>query len=111
IPRRWPVGGVPFALPLARRLLAPLAGTPVLRHDGGRPFVTDNGNVILDCEVAPIDDPARLERELNAVPGVVGTGIFLGIAHTVLVGEPGRVRELARGGGAPCRPPAPPPPP
>ena len=95
--RRLPVEVVPFALPLAARLLAPIAGTPTLRRaGGGRPFVTDNGNVILDCAVGPIADPERLEREIHTVPGVVGTGLFVGIAHTVLVGEPGGVRELRR---------------
>jgi len=93
---RLPVEVVPFALPLARRRLAALVGAPTLRTAEGRTFVTDNGNVILDCAVELIADPPRLEREIRAVPGVVGTGLFLGTAHAVLVGEPGGVREIRR---------------
>lgn len=96
---RLPVEVVPFAVPLAARRLASLVGAPALRTAGGGTFVTDNGNVILDCAVGSIADPARLERDIHAVPGVVGTGLFVGIAHTVLVGEPGGVRELRRGDG------------
>ena len=105
-PRSWcrcweattgsPIEVVPFALPLAARRLAPIAGAPTLRQVDGRPFITDNGNVILDCAVGPIADPERLEVEIHTVPGVVGTGLFVGIAHTVLVGEPSGVKELRR---------------
>ncbi len=95
--RRLPVEVVPFGVPLAARRLAPLAGPPVVRTADGRPFVTDNGNLILDCAVGPIADAPRLQREIHAVPGVVGTGLFLGTAHAVLVGEPAGVRELRRG--------------
>jgi len=93
---RLPVEVVPFAQPLAARRLAPIAGAPAVRMADGRVFTTDNGNVILDCAVGPIADAARLEREIHAIPGVVGTGLFVGIAHTVLVGEPGGVREIRR---------------
>ena len=63
-------------------------------HDG-RPFVSDNGNFILDGLVGPIADPPALERALRAVPGVVDTGLFLGTAERVLVGRPdGRVDVL-----------------
>ena len=89
---RLPIEVVPFALPLALRCLPPIVGAPTLRTAGGRPFITDNGNVILDCAVGPIADPERLEQEIHTVPGVVGTGLFVGIAHTVLVGEPTGVR-------------------
>ena len=94
---RLPVEVVPFALPLAERLLAPIAGAPELREVDGRPYVTDNGNLILDCAVGPIADAARLQAEISAVPGVVGTGLFVGTAHTVLVGYPDGVKELVRG--------------
>jgi acyl carrier protein len=54
---------------------------------GGGLFVTDNGNHIVDCQIGPIADPARLENDIRAIPGVVGTGLFLGMADTVLVGN------------------------
>jgi ribose 5-phosphate isomerase A len=93
---RLPVEVVPFALALARRRLEAIAGAPTVRTAEGRPFVSDNGNLILDCAVGPIADPARLEHEIHAVPGVVDTGLFLGTAHTVLVADAGGVRELRR---------------
>ena len=52
---------------------------------GGAEYVSDNGNLILDCGVCEIRNPARLERDLLAIPGVVGTGLFVGIADLVLV--------------------------
>src|SRR5262245_38008121 len=61
---RLPIEVVPFALPLAMRRLADIAGSPTLRTEDGRTFVTDNGNVILDCAVAPIRDPDKFERDI-----------------------------------------------
>ena len=54
---------------------------------GGKSFVTDNGNVILDCAVGDIPDPAKLEAEIHTVPGVVGTGLFVQITSLVLVAD------------------------
>ena len=84
---RLPVEVVPFAVPLCERRLTALGLRPVLWESDGRPGVTDNGNHILDCATEPIRDPARLEAEVRSIPGVVGTGLFLGMAHTVLVGD------------------------
>jgi ribose 5-phosphate isomerase A len=49
--------------------------------------VTDNRNHILDCIIAPILHPDQFEEHLRGIPGVVGTGLFLGMADTVLVGD------------------------
>lgn len=84
---RLPVEVIPFALPLCERRLLGLGCRPVPYLEGGIPFVTHNGNHILDCEVAPIRDAARLEADLRAIPGLVGTGLFLAMADTVLVGD------------------------
>jgi ribose 5-phosphate isomerase A len=78
-----------------------LLPTVRLQADGTRPFLTDNGNLTLDCAVTePIRD-ARAAREREAavlaIPGVVDTGLFLGTAERVLVGYPdGRVDVLNR---------------
>jgi ribose 5-phosphate isomerase A len=84
---KLPLEVVPFAVPLCRERLTKLGCTPVLYEEDGKPFVTDNGNYILDCQIAPILQPRQFEDELRAIPGVVGTGLFLGMAHTVLVGD------------------------
>jgi ribose 5-phosphate isomerase A len=83
---KLPVEVTPFALTLCERRLAEIGCQPVLDVRGDSPFVTDNGNHILDCRIEPIADPPRLELDIRAIPGVVGTGLFLGIADTVLVG-------------------------
>jgi ribose 5-phosphate isomerase A len=84
---KLPVEVVPFALPLCERRLAGLGcpGTPFVKD--GKLFVTDNGNHILDCKIEPSADAVRLEADIRAIPGVVGTGLFLGMADTVLVGD------------------------
>ncbi|MBV8356576.1 MAG: ribose-5-phosphate isomerase A, partial [Deltaproteobacteria bacterium] len=65
-------------------------------HEGHQ-FISDNGNLIFDCRVTPIRSPARLERSLLAVPGVVGTGLFLGVADVVLViSSVGKITTLRR---------------
>jgi ribose 5-phosphate isomerase A len=84
---RLPVEVTPFALPLCERRLGELGCRPVLYQDGGRPLLTDNGNYILDCQIGPIADARRLERDVRTIPGVVGDGLFLGMADTVLVGD------------------------
>jgi ribose 5-phosphate isomerase A len=96
---RLPVEIVPFAHALCARRLAALGCRPRLRERAGSPFVTDNGNWILDCAIEPLDDPAGLEREIRRIPGVLDTGLFLGTAERVLVAVDGEVRVLARPGG------------
>jgi ribose 5-phosphate isomerase A len=84
---KLPVEVVPFALPSCRQRLQDLGCNPTIWSQNGRPSTTDNGNNILDCAVHEIADPAQLERDLRAIPGVVGTGLFLGMADVVLVGK------------------------
>lgn len=93
---RLPVEIVPFSLPLSRQRLDALGCRPALRQEQGRPFETDNGNLILDCAVDPIEDPLGLDRAIRTIPGVVDTGLFLGTADTVLVAEGGKAREMRR---------------
>ena len=93
---RLPVEVVPFAMPFCRRRCTELGYTPAVRAKDGAPFVTDNGNLILDCAVGSIPDPAALDATLRAIPGVVGTGLFVGMAHAVMVWDGGRARTLVR---------------
>jgi ribose 5-phosphate isomerase A len=91
-----PVEVVPFALALCRRRLAELGCRPELRTTSGRPFVSDGGNYILDCGIDPLPAPKKLDDALRDIPGVVGTGLFLGVADRILVGDGDSVRELQR---------------
>ena len=82
-----PVEVVPFAWELtARRVAAVTKVEPVLRRaEGGETYVTDNGNYILDCRCGRIPDPARTERELKSLTGVVESGLFVGMADLAVV--------------------------
>ncbi len=84
-----PVEVVPFARPVVARELTRLGATPNLRvTDPGAPYMTDNGNEILDCRFeGGIEDPAALEIALGRIPGVVETGLFVGLAHVVVIGN------------------------
>ncbi len=82
-----PIEVLPFALPLCLRRLRDLGLTPIPFEKDGKPFFSDNGNLILDCGVKPIARPAELEASIRSIPGVVGTGLFLGMADVVLVGD------------------------
>jgi len=71
---------------VARRL-DDLGGATTLRASAdGAPYVTDEGNYILDCHFGAIDDPDRLASEIDAIVGVVEHGLFIGIADLVVVG-------------------------
>jgi ribose 5-phosphate isomerase A len=96
-----PIEVVPFAAPTVARRLKKLGGKPEVRKKpggmgGGSPYQTDNQNWILDTHFDPIDRPTDLEASLRRIPGVVETGLFLGMATTVIVGEGGGVREIRR---------------
>jgi ribose 5-phosphate isomerase A len=84
---KLPVEVVPFGLPLCERRLRELDCNPVPYRKDGMLFLTDNGNHILDCQIDPVADATRLEMDIRAIPGVVGTGFFLGMADVVLVGD------------------------
>jgi len=90
---RLPVEVLPFALPLCERRLRELQCQPEVWAEGSQILTTDNGNYILDCSVKPIADPIQLELDIRAIPGVVGTGLFLGMADLVLV-EDGKSSEI-----------------
>lgn len=84
---KLPVEVVPFGWSWVMRRLQELGLRPALDVRDGQPYVTDNGNYILDCAVSPMDSPSSVEEALREIPGVVGTGLFLGLADVVLVGR------------------------
>lgn len=85
---RIPVEILPFAASVCHRRFTAMGLAGEVRRDGDVPVITDNGNYIYDCRVSGIADPAAVDRELCCVPGVLGTGIFAGMADTVIVDEP-----------------------
>jgi ribose 5-phosphate isomerase A len=93
---RLPVEVVPFAAAPCRRRLEALGYPATLRTVEGVPVATDNGNRLLDCRIGPIADPAALDAALRAIPGVVATGLFVGMTPTVLMWDGARCRVLSR---------------
>jgi ribose 5-phosphate isomerase A len=97
-----PLEVVPFGLAATRRLIIGLAGdcgcegeVKLRSGAGGTPYVTDNGNHILDCSFGAIDDPEALDDALKLIPGVVESGLFLGIADVGIVAGPKGVEVLS----------------
>jgi ribose 5-phosphate isomerase A len=89
-----PVEVVRFGLAATRNMIEVLAadagceGEIKLRLADGRPFETDSGNLILDCAFGQIADPEALEDALKLIPGVVESGLFLGIADAAVIAGP-----------------------
>jgi ribose 5-phosphate isomerase A len=86
-----PVEVLPMAAAAVARALRGLGARPALRmglrKDG--PVVTDQGLWVLDARFREIADPPALDAQINAIPGVLGHGLFVGMATDVLTGEPG----------------------
>ncbi len=97
-----PIEVIPFGLQATKGLVEELLsamdvlGTKaVLREKGGVPFVTDEGNHIIDLHLKRIQDPRKLSMVLNQVPGVVENGLFIDICDAVVIGHgDGRVEVI-----------------
>jgi ribose 5-phosphate isomerase A len=96
---KLPVEVVPFGIDLVRRRLQKIGLSAEIRQAAAGPFVTDNHNLILDVHCTGLADPAGLQTSLQAIPGVVGTGLFLSMADVVLIQHPGRVETWAANAG------------
>ena len=88
-----PVEVIPMAAPLVSDALADLGFTPTIRVRDGRPFITDEGNLILDCSGLLIEDPGAMAAKLNSIVGVVEHGLFLGMAHLAIIAGQTRIIE------------------
>ncbi|MBS0160790.1 MAG: ribose-5-phosphate isomerase RpiA [Nitrospira sp.] len=83
-----PIEVVPFGWgSTARNIEQASGGQAVLRERTGTVFQTEAGHVILDLHMPKIDDPATLEIELNQIPGIVETGLFIGRTGILIVGH------------------------
>jgi ribose 5-phosphate isomerase A len=92
-----PVEVVPFGWGSQRRFVESLGAKATLRMTSqGQPFVTDQGNLILDCAFGPIGDPHGLARALEERAGVVAHGLFLGLATDLLVASEHGVEHRTR---------------
>jgi len=96
-----PVEVSAFGLSHTERALGKLGAVTTIRTvaGSGDPYVTDGGNRIIDCRFAVgIDDPGGLEAALKRVPGVLETGLFLGLCDALIIGHAERAELIEVGG-------------
>ncbi len=90
-----PVEVVPFALTPVRKHLESLGAHVTPRQLAGQAFITENGNIVLDCAFPDgIADPIGLSANIHKIVGVVETGLFLGMATQAIIGGPKGVLTL-----------------
>ncbi|NLE28748.1 MAG: ribose-5-phosphate isomerase RpiA [Phycisphaerae bacterium] len=82
-----PLEVVAPSMSLTLKRLREMGGEPTVRTGSGKmgPVISDFGNLIIDVKFQGIADPAALDVELNNIPGVVGHGLFIGMANQVIV--------------------------
>ncbi len=92
-----PVEVISFAVPVVKGRIRELGGYPSLRlNKQGGQFVTDEGNYILDSAFSSVESPEALSDQLDRIPGIVEHGIFIGLAHCLLIGKGEAVEVIQR---------------
>ena len=89
-----PVEAVPFSEAVVMRNLESMDMKPEIRMKDGKKYITDNGNIIIDCHMGPTDDAESLESDINLIPGVVENGLFIGLADLAIVATQNGIKEL-----------------
>ena len=96
-----PIEIVRFDATATRNMIEMLAGDvgchgkiTVRQLKDGTPFLTDGGNLIVDCAFGRIDDPEGLDDMLKVVPGVVENGLFLGLADAAILAGPNGIEVI-----------------
>lgn len=99
-----PIEVAPFGLGATERAIAALAaklgltGPMMLRHAGAEPYRTDGGHYIIDASFGRIPDPEALAAGLDVIAGVMGHGLFLGIASEAVIARQNDVIRLKPAG-------------
>ena len=93
-----PIEIVKFGYKRTMNVLSTLGCKPLLRVKNGEAYITDNGNYIVDCKFKRIDEPAKLERRIDEIPGVVEVGLFVGLANKVIVGKKDKIEIMTSSG-------------
>jgi ribose 5-phosphate isomerase A len=91
-----PIEVVPFAYECTAERIKAFGCQPELRMDNKQPFITDNGNYILDCHFKSITQPEELQRDLKLLEGVIEVGLFIGLASRVILGGQQGIRILQK---------------
>ncbi len=92
---KLPIEIVPFAVGWCLKRLAELSFPATVLQENGQSLLSDNGNVLAMCQIGPLSDPQKVNAEIRSIPGIVETGLFVGMADVVLIqdGERLEVRE------------------
>ena len=92
-----PVEVIPFGWQSQLSFLESLGARVTVRQaSGGKRFITDQGNLIVDCNFGPLPQPTQVARELSQRTGIVEHGLFLGLTTDVIVAGEKGVRHLTR---------------
>ena len=91
-----PVEVIPFARQPVEAFLKALPSRPEIRQENGQHYITDEGNIILDCWFEEIEDPHQLGQTIIAQPGVVEHGFFFNMATEAVVAAADGIQMLSR---------------
>lgn len=93
-----PVEIIPFAMELTLKQLQKLRCTTQVRQNNGKPYITDNSNLIIDCNFKKIENVEQLHQSINSIPGVVENGLFTNnIVSKIIVGyDSGEVKLIEK---------------
>ena len=90
-----PVEVVPFAIAPVQHRLTELGASTQVRTLAGQPFITDNGNMIVDCTFSGgIPNPLEIHTRMKSIVGLVETGLFLNMTEQAIIGGPEGVKVL-----------------
>lgn len=91
-----PVEVIPMACSYVMRQLSAIGGIGLVRKKENNNYITDQGNYIIDADFGLIENPAALDEELNKIVGVVEHGLFIGLAHHVIMVKDGEVIRFTK---------------
>ena len=92
-----PVEVIPMAAPLVMNSLKEIGFTPTIRmKTDGTQYITDEGNLILDCSGLLMDNPDEIAARLDSIVGVVEHGLFLNMATTALIAGEQKIIERTK---------------
>ena len=93
---KLPVEVLPFAIAYVMRVLTDMAAAPKIRDN----YRTDQGNLVIDCHFATLEDPRATAATLAAIPGILGHGLFLDEVDAAYIASNGIVTRLERMGAS-----------
>lgn len=82
-----PIEVIPLAYQYVFDQVTALGGKGKLRSIENKPFITDNGNLIIDADFGPIDDPVKLAFDLNQINGLLAHGLFINLTSKVIMSD------------------------